>query len=226
MQSTGTRPKVAVSGGGRGVVGHAGTRMLADIAEVTGLTSGFGDALGGVRQRRPVHEPGRVAVDVAVMLADGGETISDLGVLRHQPTLFGQVASDATAWRVLADLDDQALSRLRAARAAAREVAWAQACETRGRFPASKAAGREVAGLVLDMDATLVICHSEKEAATRTWAGRGWAATVAGLGAGGDMASSPWACARRNVRQLVSAVRGAGPSRRVARIRRTVPEPR
>ena len=169
MQSTGTRPKVAVSGGGRGVVGHAGARLLADIAEATGLTSGFGDALAGLRQRRPVHEPGRVAVDVAVMLADGGEAISDLGVLRHQRALFGRVASDATAWRVLADLDDQALSRLRAARAAARDVAWAQACETRGRLPASTAAGREVVGLVLDLDATLVICHSEKEAATRTW---------------------------------------------------------
>jgi hypothetical protein len=143
--------------------------MVADIAEVTGLTGGFGDALAGLRQRRPVHEPGRVAVDVAVMLADGGEAIADLGVLRHQRALFGQVASDATAWRVLADLDDGALSRLRAARAAARDVAWAQICETRGVFPASKAAGREVPGLVLDMDATLVICHSEKEAATRTW---------------------------------------------------------
>ncbi|MET7952335.1 IS1380 family transposase, partial [Micromonospora sp. NPDC005324] len=53
--------------------------------------------------------------------------------------------------------------------AAAREVAWAQTCETRGRLPASVAGGREVPGLVLDMDATLVICHSEKESATRTW---------------------------------------------------------
>ena len=41
----------------------AGARLLADVAEVTGLASGFGDALGGLRQRRPVHEPGRVAVD-------------------------------------------------------------------------------------------------------------------------------------------------------------------
>jgi Transposase DDE domain group 1 len=151
------------------VVGHAGARLLADIAEVTGLTSGFGDALTGLRQRRPVHEPGRVAVDVAVMLADGGEAISDLGVLRHQPGLFGPVASDATAWRVLDGLDPAALSRLRAARAAAREVAWAQVRETRGRLPASTAAGQEIPGLVLDMDATLVICHSEKESASRTW---------------------------------------------------------
>jgi hypothetical protein len=151
------------------VVGHAGTRLLADIAEVTGLSSGFVDALGGLRQRRPVHEPGRVAVDVAVMLADGGEAISDLAVLRHQPALFGPVASDATVWRVLDGLDAAALSRLQQARAAAREVAWAQMGETRGGLPASKAAGLDVPGLVLDMDATLVICHSEKESATRTW---------------------------------------------------------
>jgi hypothetical protein len=169
VQSTGARPKLMVSGGGRGVVGHAGARMLADMAEATGLARGFGDALAGLRQRRPVHEPGRVAVDVAVMLADGGEAIADLGVLRHQPALFGQVASDATAWRVLDGLDAAALSRLRRARAAAREVAWAQTCETRGCLPASIAAGRQVPGLVLDMDATLVICHSEKESATRTW---------------------------------------------------------
>jgi hypothetical protein len=169
VQDTGTRPRLVVSGGGRGVVGHAGARLLADLAEATGLSRGFGDALAGLRQRRPVHGPGRVAVDVAVMLADGGETISDLAVLRDQPGLFGQVASDATAWRVLADLDDAALSRLRQARAAAREVAWAQTCETRGRIPASAAAGQRVPGLVLDLDATLVICHSEKESATRTW---------------------------------------------------------
>jgi hypothetical protein len=150
-------------------VGHAGARLLADLAEATGLSTGFGDALAGLRQRRPVHEPGRVAVDVAVMLADGGETIADLGVLRDQSALFGQVASAATAWRVLDGLDTAALSRLRQARAAAREVAWAQRCETRGRLPCTTAAGREVPGLVLDLDATLVICHSEKESATRTW---------------------------------------------------------
>lgn len=102
------------------------------------------------------------------MLADGGEAIADLGVLRHQPGLFGQVASDATGWRVLDSLDTAALARLWQARAAAREVASAQTCETRGWLPASVAADREVPGLVLDMDATLVICHSEKESATRT----------------------------------------------------------
>lgn len=169
MQTTRTRPKIVVTADGRGVVGHAGTRLLADIADATGLTGAFGEALAGLRQREGGHDPGRVAVDVAVMLADGGEAIADLAVLRDQPGLFGAVASDPTAWRVLSDMDSDALARLRAARAQARELAWAQRFETRGGLPASTAAGRPVPGLVLDLDASIVRCHSDKQSATRTW---------------------------------------------------------
>ena len=89
------------------------------------MTRGFVEALGSDRVRRSVHEPGRVAVDLAVLLADGGEAIADLAVLRQQSGLFGPVASDPTAWRVLDAIDTTALARLRAARAATRELAWA-----------------------------------------------------------------------------------------------------
>lgn len=169
MKSTGTRPKIIVSADGRGVVGHAGARLVADVAEVTGLTDGFTAALAGLRQRQGGHDPGRVAVDLAVMIADGGEAIADLAVLRDQADLFGAVASDPTAWRVLSDLDTAALTRLRAARAQARELAWAQIAETRDGFPAATVGGERIPGLVLDVDASIVICHSEKESATRTW---------------------------------------------------------
>ena len=158
-----------MAGGGRGVVAHAGTRLLADLADKTGLTSGFIEALGLGRQRRSAHDPGRVAVDLAVLLADGGEAIADLAVLRQQPRLFGPVASDATAWRVLDSIDEPALARLRAARAAARELAWAQLAETRRSVPATVVLGRAVPGFVLDLDATIVLCHSEKESAAATW---------------------------------------------------------
>jgi hypothetical protein len=67
------------------VVGHAGARLLTDLPEVTGLQQHFSLALAGLRQRDSGRDPGRVAVDVAVMLADGGETIADLAVLRDQP---------------------------------------------------------------------------------------------------------------------------------------------
>jgi Transposase DDE domain group 1 len=150
------------------VVGHAGSRLLVDLADATGLSTAMSDALVLLRQRDSGHDPGRVALDLAVMLADGGEAISDLAVLRNQPDLFGPVASDPTAWRVLAGLDGAALMRLRTARARAREVAWAQAAET-GRLLSSTVAGYTIPGLVLDLDATLVVCHSEKEQAAKTW---------------------------------------------------------
>jgi hypothetical protein len=130
VQTTGSRPRVYVTADGRGVVGHAGTRLLANIADVTGLTSGFSDALRVVGRRAGGHDPGRVATDVAVMLADGGEAITDVEVLRGVPELFGAVASDATVWRVLGAIDDAGLTRLRGARAAARELAWAQLVDT------------------------------------------------------------------------------------------------
>ena len=168
MKATGARPKITVSADGRGVVGHAGARLRVDLAEATGLTDGFGDALASSRQRRSAHDPGQVAVDLAVMLADGGEAIADLAVLRDQTDLFGAVASDPTAWRVLSNMDDAALARIRAARAQAREGAWAQTMGTRGAVPVATAAGQPIPGLVLDLDASIVICHSEKESATRT----------------------------------------------------------
>lgn len=113
MNATGARPKIIVTADGKGVVGHAGARLLADLAEVSGLSGGFSEALAPSRRRDAGHDPGRVAADVAVMIAGGGEAIADLAVLRGQRDLFGPVASDATAWRVLDGIDRQALARLR-----------------------------------------------------------------------------------------------------------------
>jgi hypothetical protein len=169
MQVTGSRPKIVVAADGRGVVGHAGARLLADVADATGLSAAFSEALAPLRVRQSGHDPGRVAVDLAVMLADGGEAIADLAVLRNQAGLFGRVASDPTAWRLLSDLDAAALTRLRAARAHARELAWAQASETSEGLPSSTAAGIPVPGIVLDLDASIVICHTEKQSATPTY---------------------------------------------------------
>ncbi|AWW41912.1 IS1380 family transposase [Streptomyces cadmiisoli] len=169
MHTTRSRPKLVVSADGHGVVSHAGSRLLADLADATALTSAFSDALCRLRPRGTGHDPGRVAVDLAVMLADGGEAIADLAVLRDQRDVFGPVASTPTAWRVLAGIDTATLNALRAARARAREVAWLQADETGHAIPASQAGGRELPGLVLDIDATLVTCHSEKEQAAATY---------------------------------------------------------
>jgi hypothetical protein len=125
---------------GTGVVSHVGSRLLAGMADRTGLTEAFNDALTGLRERRSAHDPGRVLTDLAVLLADGGRSISDLAVLRDQPVLFGPVASSATAWRVLDKVDSAMLNRLRAARALAREQLWAQRSETTGPMVGHRAA--------------------------------------------------------------------------------------
>jgi hypothetical protein len=91
------------------------------------------------------------------MLADGGDALCDVRVLRDEPALFGPVASDATAWRAIASVDAGRLDAIRRARAVARERVWAQA-----------GAPRRV---VLDIDATLVTAHSDKEGAAGTYKG-------------------------------------------------------
>ncbi len=152
VQRTSWRPRLSVTCDGCGVVSHSGSRLLADLAEVTGLTGAFSEALVGLRERRSAHDPGRVLTDLAVLLADGGETISDLAVLREQPGLFGAVAavaSTATAWRVLDAIDAGTLQRLRVARAAARERAWLSRTELGRELPAARAGGRTWPGLVL-----------------------------------------------------------------------------
>jgi Transposase DDE domain group 1 len=169
VQAIACFPRVVVSADGRGVVSHVGARLLADVAEATGLVEAFDQAAGGRRVRRSAHRPGRVLVDVAVMIADGGETIADLAVLRNQPGLFGAVASPATCWRVLDAVDSHTLAELKRARAAVRERAWLLRGEAGREFPTVVCGGRAQPGLVIDIDATLVTCHSEKEGTAATY---------------------------------------------------------
>ena len=169
MQRIAGYPKVQVSADGRGVVSHVGTRLLADVAAAAGLPQVFDAAAGHARQRRSAHAPGRVLTDLAVLLADGGEAISDLAVLRQQPGLFGCVASTATAWRVLDGIEPTALDALKQARAVARERAWLLRAEAGRPIPTLSCAGMVVPGLVIDLDASLVTCHSEKEQAAATF---------------------------------------------------------
>ena len=80
MQATTTRPKVTATADGEGVVSHAGSRLLADVADRTTLTAELGEAPVGLRKPRSRRDPGRVLVDMAVAVADGGTTISNVAV--------------------------------------------------------------------------------------------------------------------------------------------------
>ncbi len=154
------------------MVGHAGARLLADLADATGLTAAYSAALRPLRPRGTGHDPGRIATDLAVMLADGGEAIADLAVLRDQAEVFGPVASTPTAWRLLADVDETR-TRLAARRPAPRpgKSPGCRPPRPARAYPRPGPAGRELPGLVLDLDATLVTCHSEKEQAAPTYKG-------------------------------------------------------
>jgi hypothetical protein len=142
---------VEVTADGEGIVSHAGAVLLVELADRAGLTAGLSEALAGTRERRSAHDPGRVLRDVAVMLADGGDCVTDLDAYRGQQRLFGARASESTTHRVLKAIDEQLLGQIRAARAAARARVWD--------------AGARPATITLNIDATLLTAHSEKELA-------------------------------------------------------------
>jgi hypothetical protein len=150
---------VEVTADGARLVSHAGSALLAGVADKLGLTKALSLRLAGLKQRRRGHDPGRVIRDLAVMLADGGECVSDLGAVRDQQALFGPVASDSTAFRVIDRIASQPglLDALRAAHARARERFW-------------KLHGAPER-LTIDVDATLIAVHSEKQEAAGNYKG-------------------------------------------------------
>lgn len=161
---------LSVTADGTGVVAHAGSVVTRLLADRVGLTGGLSTALSR-RSFRPVHDRGRVLVDLAVLLADGGEAIADIDVLRHQRQVLGPVASAPTVWRTLDELTPGRMRRVEQARARVRRHVWAQ-LSSRGGLPASKVAGTDLGDtVVLDVDATLVTVHSEKESAAATFKG-------------------------------------------------------
>jgi hypothetical protein len=113
-----------VTADGAGQVAHASSGLLAGVADRIGLTEALPAAMAPTRERHSAHDPGVVLRDLAVMLADGGDCLADIGALRDQPDLFGGVASDSTAFRVIDSIDEACLERLRGAVATARVRAW------------------------------------------------------------------------------------------------------
>lgn len=155
---------------------RAGTGLLVDTVDVLGVRQALQAAVG---DRRPsaLLLPGWVVADLAIMLADGGTRLRHLDVLRGQPALFGTVASVPTASRTIAALADTdvggAVAALDTARAAIRARAWELGAE-----PAVVAAAREgkekVGPLPIDIDATILIAHSDgKDGAAKTYK-RSW----------------------------------------------------
>jgi hypothetical protein len=164
VKNTAARPRLLVSADGRGIVSQAGGVLVTRTARVTGLDAGLSAGLARWRAPRAVHDPGKIVADLAVMLGLGGDCLADVAMLRAEPALFGPVASDPVVSRLVARLAadaPRALKAIRAARASARERAWELA-----------GAGAPGAGgqlIPVDVDATIVIAHSDKQDAAPTW---------------------------------------------------------
>ena len=150
---------VNVRADGEGLVSHAGSALLAEVADKAGLTRALSVTVGEPGLRAGSHDRGRVIRDLAVMLADGGDCLADLRAVSDQAALFGATASPSTAFRVIDRIASTPglLDALRGAHARARARVW------------------ELVGaperLTIDLDATLITAHSEKDQAAGTFKG-------------------------------------------------------
>jgi Transposase DDE domain group 1 len=159
-----------LTGGVRGLVGAVGAPLLRLLAEESGLRAGLSAALarsGFV----PGHDRGQVLVDLAVALGLGATGVAGaVEVLRQSLAVLTAVASAPTAWRAVDELDEAALARIATARAAHRRAMWARLAKRPGGFPWVTVAGQVWHGwVVLDVDASLVESHSDKQGAAATY---------------------------------------------------------
>jgi hypothetical protein len=229
---SGLYPRVGIDAAGSGVVSQAGGVTLVETLRVSGLDRALSQALAPWRKSTAVHDPAKVVCDLALALALGGDCLADVAVLRAEPGVYGRVASDPTVSRtvdVLAVDAPRVLAAIHTARATARAHVWKLAGEH-----APDTAADADAPVVIDVDATLVTAHSDKEFAAPTFK-RGfgfhplWAFVDHGVGgtgeplavalrpgnAGSNTAADHIAVVRDALRQLPSHRPGTRPGRRV-----------
>jgi hypothetical protein len=167
MHNTGLYPRVNVDTAGLAAVGQAGGVLLVETIRTSRIDRGLSAALRPWRKPLAVHDPGKILLDLAVALGLGGDCLADVNLLRAEPGVFGPVASDPTVSRLIDTLAgdaDRALTAIETARAAARQRVWRLAAEH-----APDHASDAGSPLIIDLDATLVSAHSEKERAAPTF---------------------------------------------------------
>jgi len=171
QQRTGWARDLRVRVAGKGVVSHVGSALLRLLGDRVGLTAAMSKAVA-VRDRRPDIDRGRLLADLAVAVADGATAIDDLKALRHQGDLFGQVASTSTAWRGLGEIGQVQRARIDRARAKVRAGVWKQIAARHGGIPAARTCYGDLGKtVVIRLDASVVIAHSDKTGARGTWKG-------------------------------------------------------
>ena len=164
---TGAYPSLKLDATGAGIVSQAGATLLVDAAVKIGLDRALSQALARWRHPGAIHDPGKSLCDLAISLALGGDCLADIATLRAEPGVFGLVASDPTVSRLLTTLADDidiALAALNSARAQVRATAW----ELAGAHAPDHGIDADHP-LIVDLDATLVTAHSDKQDAAPTF---------------------------------------------------------
>ena len=159
--------RLEVDHAGKGVVSHAGIVLPARVAETSGLVEGLSQALAPWRAPTAVFDPGHMLTQLALAVAAGGDHLVDIRELAGADTIVGPVPSPATISRllaVLADDVDRVESVVQQAISRAREHVWNRA-ENR---PSLRAPSAENP-VIIDIDATLITAHSDKEHAAPTY---------------------------------------------------------
>lgn len=163
---------LSVAADGRGLVGHAGAVHLRALADRMGLTGALSVALGRPFDQR--LDRGVVFVEVAMMIALGGTSLSDIRIFEHARAVFGAPVSDSTVWRALDEIGPLVADRVERARAKTRRHVWRLLAARPEGFPQVTIAGKGMQGwTVLDIDASLVAAESDKDLAAATWK-KGW----------------------------------------------------
>jgi hypothetical protein len=143
-----------VTANGERLVSHAGVGMLAEVADLSGLTAGLSGlfARHGLAWRS--HAPGVTLVRAAAAIADGMGNVSEVGLFcSSRRAIFARPAALSTLRRAVFALGGELMTPgLDRVLADARTRAW-------------QAAGYAPAALTIDVDATLLDCHSDKEQA-------------------------------------------------------------
>ena len=153
--------RVTVEPGGAGVVAHVGLHALGSFADRLGLGDSLSARIPWTGERMPLHDRGKVLVQMALVLAGGGESCADIEHLRFQPDLFGWVPSDSTVFRTFHEITEGTRAAVDVAMAEVRAKVWARSAATTRKGP-----------VTLDIDASLVDVHSEnKEQAAPTFKG-------------------------------------------------------
>lgn len=157
VKRTGIYPQPRVDTTKIAAVGQAGGVLLTETVRATALDKHLTAGLGRWRKPSATHDPAKVVLDLAIILALGGDCLSDIAALRAEPGLYARVASDPTVSRTITALANDPVRVLRAistARQQAHAVAWGLAGE---HAPDTGISAADP--LVIDLDATLVTAH-------------------------------------------------------------------